>query len=579
MVGDGIHDGHDGGCCNLCLSVSQTWIAQVVLLGCRFPGSRVDCRGVCSVVCGSSDLPIGSSSWDGHLHSGNDEHGNNGCSAQEAWFLLGAWRNDDHFRPSVWTRCFGAHGDGVRLAHNLPSHLGGGSDPWSVRFVVVHDIGEPASLHLDIPSLILLILGLVGFVYGLSEITVRPAVAAGISVLGLAILAVFVRRQFVVQNPVLNLKPMTSSRFWPSAILVVVAMMTTFSLSVLLPLYFQGSLGMTALAAGALLLAPILVNAVTAVVGGKVMDSRGPWPLLAIGFGIIVVGQLGIHFFAPHLSWLGVLGASVLSFGGVGLVLSPSQTAGLSTLSKPEYPHGVALLNTFIQVAASIGPSLLIGILASGATSREKGGASAAQANADGFALAILVAAVIAAVGAVVAVLYSRMLASEEAQVDATAEPTIASLMQTEVFSVLTTAAIGDVVTKFISAKTTGLPTVDDKGRVHGYITDGDILRAVAGRGGSSMDLAFGLNVYPTDPDMGEGVARVMQLGVMELASTDVVTANVEDSVEDVAALLGARPINKVPVLSGEAIVGVITRGDLVRNIFGSLVAGQNAGD
>ena len=120
---------------------------------------------------------------------------------------------------------------------------------------------------------------------------------------------------------------------------------------------------------------------------------------------------------------------------------------------------------------------------------------------------------------------------------------------------------------------------MDDKGRVHGYITDGDILRAVAGRGGSSTDLAFGLNVYPTDPDMGEGVARVMQLGVMELASTDVVTANVEDSVEDVAALLGARPINKVPVLSGEAIVGVITRGDLVRNIFGSLVAGQNAGD
>ena len=120
---------------------------------------------------------------------------------------------------------------------------------------------------------------------------------------------------------------------------------------------------------------------------------------------------------------------------------------------------------------------------------------------------------------------------------------------------------------------------MDDKGRVHGYITDGDILRAVAGRGGSSMDLAFGLNVYPTDPDMGERVARVMQLGVMDLTSTYVVTASVEDSVEDVAALLGARPINKVPVLSGDAIVGVITRSDLVPNIFGSLVASRNVRD
>ena len=270
--------------------------------------------------------------------------------------------------------------------------------------VAVHDTVETEALRLDIPSLILLVLGLVGFVYGLSEITIQPAVAAATLLLGAAVLAVFARRQFVVQNPVLNLLPMTSSRFWPSAILVVVAMMTTFSLSVLLPLYFQGSLGMTALAAGALLLAPILVNAATAIVGGKVMDSRGPWPLLAVGFAVIVVGQLGISVFAPHLSWLGVLGASVLSFGGVGLVLSPSQTAGLSTLSEPEHPHGVALLNTFVQVAAAIGPSLLIGILSSGAASRENEGASAAQANADGFALAILVAAVIALVGMVVAI-------------------------------------------------------------------------------------------------------------------------------------------------------------------------------
>lgn len=135
------------------------------------------------------------------------------------------------------------------------------------------------------------------------------------------------------------------------------------------------------------------------------------------------------------------------------------------------------------------------------------------------------------------------------------------------------------MVTKFISTKTTGMPVVDEEGRVHAYITDGDILRAVAGCAGSSMDLALGLNIYPTDPDMGDRVTRVMRLGVMDLASTDVVTANVEDSVEDVAALLGARPINKVPVLSGDAIVGVITRGDLVRNIFGSLVASRNVRD
>lgn len=442
-------------------------------------------------------------------------------------------------------------------------------------FVVIRDIAGTERLRLDIPSVVLLIFGLVGFVYGLSQITLTPAAALVSVAVGLLILAIFVRRQFVVDNPVLNLRPMTSLRFWPSAILVVVAMMTTFSLSVLLPLYFQRSFGMSALAAGALLLVPILVNAATAIMGGKVMDSRGPWPLLVIGFAVIVVGQVAIYAVAPQLSWLGVLGAAILSFGGVGLVLSPSQTAGLSTLSRPDHSHGVALLNTFIQVAAAIGPSLLIGILSSVAGTRENEGVAASQANADGFAQAILVAAVIALVGTVVAFFYSRMLASSRKSVGNAEGPTVASLMRTEVFSVAETATVEEVLAQFVSKRTGGLPVIDERGGVCGYITDGDVLRAVAGPSESAIDLAFGSNIYRQDPVMRDRVAEVMQLGVMELASKTVVTAEIDASLADVATMLGAKPINKVPVISGGSMVGVLTRGDLVRSIFGSFIVDQ----
>ena len=456
--------------------------------------------------------------------------------------------------------------------------------------VVAKDVGETEPLRLDVVSVILIAVGLVAFVYGLSEITVRPGLAAGCAAAGLVFLAIFVRRQFRVDNPVLNLRPMASIRFWPAAILVVVAMMTTFSLSVLLPLYFQRSFGMSALAAGALLLAPVLVNAATAVMGGKIMDSKGVWPLLITGFGIIVVGQILIVVVAPQLSWIGVLGASVLSFGGVGLVLSPSQTAGLATLTKTDHPHGVAILNTFIQMAAAIGPSLLIGILSSHAAAREGAGASAAQANADGFSRAILVAAIIALVGAAVAFFYTRMLASESKpapaqgahgtqgeQDELTAEPTIASLMRTEVFSVPATATVEDVVAQFVSTQTAGLPVTDENGGVCGYITDGEILRAVAGRSESAIDLAFGLQVYREDANLRDRVTEVMHRCVMDIASTSVVTADINLSVEEVAALLGERSINKVPVMSGKTMVGVITRGDLVRSIFGSLIVSRPA--
>lgn len=105
----------------------------------------------------------------------------------------------------------------------------------------------------------------------------------------------------------------------------------------------------------------------------------------------------------PTLSLAGVLVASVVVYAGVGLVLSPSQTAGLQTLSPEQNPHGVAILNTFIQIAAAVGPSLFIGVLSSVAGSVEAAGTAAALAQAEGFSVAVAAACAIAAAGTLTA--------------------------------------------------------------------------------------------------------------------------------------------------------------------------------
>lgn len=130
-------------------------------------------------------------------------------------------------------------------------------------------------------------------------------------------------------------------------------MMTTFSMSVLLPLYFEGAYGMTALVAGLLILPAIACSAVTSIVGGRVMDARGAWPLLPVGFALIAVGQTAISMTAASMNIGVVVALTVVVYAGVGLVLSPSQTAGLETLPAAEHPHGTALLNTWNMIAAS----------------------------------------------------------------------------------------------------------------------------------------------------------------------------------------------------------------------------------
>lgn len=158
----------------------------------------------------------------------------------------------------------------------------------------------------------------------------------------------------------------------------------------------------------AAVLPAIACNAVTSIVGGRVMDARGAWPLLPVGFALIAVGQTAISMTAASMNIGVVVALTVVVHAGVGLVLSPSQTAGLETLPAAEHPHGTALLNTWNMIAASFGPSLFIGLLSSSAATAGAAGAATDVAQAIGFATAVRVAAVIAVVGFVASLVYAR---------------------------------------------------------------------------------------------------------------------------------------------------------------------------
>lgn len=272
----------------------------------------------------------------------------------------------------------------------------------------VRNVGKRSNATLDILSVVLLAAGITAFVYSVGEFSTN--VMAGIVTLFVAVvlLGLFAARQLKLECPVLNVRPMASVRFWPACLLVVVSMMTTFSMSVLLPLYFEGAYGMTALVAGLLILPAIACNAVTSIVGGRVMDARGAWPLLPIGFALIAVGQAAIAMTAASMNIGVVVALTVVVYAGVGLVLSPSQTAGLETLPAAEHPHGTALLNTWNMIAASFGPSLFIGLLSSSAAVAGTTGIAADVAQAIGFAAAVRVAAVIAVAGFAVSLVYAR---------------------------------------------------------------------------------------------------------------------------------------------------------------------------
>lgn len=441
---------------------------------------------------------------------------------------------------------------------------------------LIQPVGEPEDLKLDTLSVVLSALGLTTFVFGLGEITSNlPIALIGLGV-GIVVFALFVLRQRKVNNPLLDLRPMQDSRFSVACILVIVAMMTTFSMSVLLPLYFEGAAGTTALMAGALILIPILVNAATSLLGGRIMDRSGEWPLLPAGFLMIAAGLLYVAFVGRGIDIVTVVIGSVVVYAGVGLIFSPSQTAGLKHLDREMNPYGVAIMSTFIQVAACIGPALFVGVLSTTAANDAMAGFSAALSEAAGFSSAVLVAAAIGLCGLVVSTVYALRARREKTapheQPVAMEKPLLETVMMTDVYRIGEAATVYDAMALMLDRHTSGLPVVDAQEDVVGFISDGDIMKAVSRQEPTAIDLNYCLSIYLDDEAFETRLEETMRMNVMELATERVIALDANASIEDACTLLGSRRIKKVPVLSEGKLVGTLSRSDVTRYFMTSIV-------
>lgn len=82
--------------------------------------------------------------------------------------------------------------------------------------------------------------------------------------------------------------------------------------------------------------------------------------------------------------------------------------SALATLTPDMNSHGVAIVNTFMQIAASVGSSLFGGIQSVRQASALANGAAETSAIAYGFSGTIMAAFVMGVIGIVLAIVYGR---------------------------------------------------------------------------------------------------------------------------------------------------------------------------
>jgi len=123
-----------------------------------------------------------------------------------------------------------------------------------------------------------------------------------------------------------------------------------------------------------------------------------------------------------------------------------------------------------------------------------------------------------------------------------------------DVITVLPADTVADVV-RILAEKSIGAVVVSDgHGGLVGIVTERDVVRALAGRGGDTLGTP-----------------------VSELMTRKVVTAGAHDSLDELSERMTCGKFRHVPIVEGNRLVGMISIGDVVKHRIESIEAEASA--
>ncbi len=146
----------------------------------------------------------------------------------------------------------------------------------------------------------------------------------------------------------------------------------------------------------------------------------------------------------------------------------------------------------------------------------------------------------------------------------------ISSIMIEDPFTCSQSSTISDVVRMLAENEVTSMPVVDECKQVVGFISDGDIMGAIAQHRARTIFTGGDASMlYFDDQTLEQRLDGLKDRNVMDFATRKVVCARPDQSIARVADMLAKKKFKKLPVVDEEGkLVGVIRRSAITKYIF-----------
>ena len=115
------------------------------------------------------------------------------------------------------------------------------------------------------------------------------------------------------------------------------------------------------------------------------------------------------------------------------------------------------------------------------------------------------------------------------------------------------------------------LPVVDGEGALIGLVSEGDlIMQDVKVHFPTYLSLLGGYIFAPGAADRFESdLRKAVGATVRDVMTADPITVSPDALVTDVATLIIERDVARLPVVEGDALIGIVSKSDIVRSLAG----------
>jgi CBS domain-containing protein len=138
-------------------------------------------------------------------------------------------------------------------------------------------------------------------------------------------------------------------------------------------------------------------------------------------------------------------------------------------------------------------------------------------------------------------------------------------VMASPVVTVKPSAPVAEAAKLMLENRISALPVVDDRGKVVGIVSEGDLLHR--SEAGTELRRSWWLAGLTDEETLAAEYVKAHARKVADVMTAKAITATPDAPVHELAALMEANAIKRLPIVESGRLVGIVSRANLLRAV------------